>query len=219
LPLLRRDLAGALAMRDAARTGAKLPLRALPGALLATTRATFDRVGPFDEAYRLYYEENDWERRLRRLGGRLVVAGGAHVIHRYGRTTRTEPRAAAWFAESEKRYFSSHFGKWGERALTAVGASPEWSAPEPPALVDATIAWTPREERVGILASPLPEMRPFAFTEPERGACSWKAPAAFVSELEPDERWFVRAVTLPSGETLAEGTLLSPARGPAGPDA
>jgi hypothetical protein len=210
--LLRRDLSRAAALAAAARTGASLEVPALPGALLAVTRATLERVGPLDEAYALYYEENDWERRLRRLGGSLVAAGGAHVVHRYGRSTKGEPQAARWFAESERRYFTSHFGRWGERALAAMTQAAPWSLPPPPDLVDATLRWEPTPGRVAVLASPVPEMRPFAYAETLPGAASWQVPEDFLAGVDEAEPWFLRAVTLPGGETLTEGRLVRPGR-------
>ncbi len=81
-----------------------LEVSAIPGALMAVSRRTIEAVGPFDEGYRLYYEENDWQRRLRRAGGNLFLVGAARAIHPYGRTTGGEPRATAWFGESERRY-------------------------------------------------------------------------------------------------------------------
>src|SRR6266545_6007680 len=41
---------------------------ALSGSLLAITRAAWERVGPFDAGFRLYFEETDWLRRAERTG-------------------------------------------------------------------------------------------------------------------------------------------------------
>lgn len=55
-----------------ARSSGVRTVSALSGALVVGSRRTLSRVGPFDEGYALYYEENDWQRRLLALGGTLV---------------------------------------------------------------------------------------------------------------------------------------------------
>src|ERR1019366_898785 len=89
------------------------PATALSGAFVAVSRQTLERVGPFDAGYVLYFEENDWQRRLRMAGGRLSRVGAARVVHRYNQSARLEPRAAGWFAASERR----------SRALDALAAA------------------------------------------------------------------------------------------------
>lgn len=83
---------------------------ALSGALLAITADAWSRVGRFDEGYRLYFEETDWLRRARKLGvvSRYVPAAKAH--HGYARSTPQEPQAAAWFADSERRFRRRWYG-------------------------------------------------------------------------------------------------------------
>ena len=60
-----------------------LPSHDLSGSLLALRRSAWEAVGPFDEGYRLYFEETDWLLRAARLGlaGRYVPArrGGSPV--------------------------------------------------------------------------------------------------------------------------------------------
>ncbi|MGZ5426908.1 MAG: glycosyltransferase family 2 protein, partial [Thermoanaerobaculia bacterium] len=99
------------------------PATALSGAFVVLSRRTLERVGPFDEGYVLYFEENDWQRRLRRAGGRLSRVGAARVVHRYNQSAQLEPRAAAWFAASERRYFETHFGPRGPCALDALATA------------------------------------------------------------------------------------------------
>lgn len=50
-------------------------------AALAVSRAWWERVGPFDEHYYLYYEDTDWQRRMIGLGGRVQIVSGARVRH------------------------------------------------------------------------------------------------------------------------------------------
>ncbi len=89
-----------------------LPSHALSGSLLALRRSAWEAVGPFDEGYRLYFEETDWLLRARRKGlaGRYVPA--AEAVHLYGQSARREPQAAAWFEESARRFRRRHYGGW-----------------------------------------------------------------------------------------------------------
>jgi glycosyltransferase involved in cell wall biosynthesis len=52
------------------------------GANMAIRRAAFERVGPFDEGLPIGGDEEDWLRRLRSLGGRVVYLAEAGLDHR-----------------------------------------------------------------------------------------------------------------------------------------
>jgi N-acetylglucosaminyl-diphospho-decaprenol L-rhamnosyltransferase len=95
---------------------AREPLRSfdLSGALLAVRRDALEAVGPFDEAFRLYFEENDWLERLRRAGLTAVLVPHAEAVHLYAQSVAAEPRAAAWFAASKARFDRRHYGRWFE---------------------------------------------------------------------------------------------------------
>jgi glycosyltransferase involved in cell wall biosynthesis len=49
---------------------------------MALRRAAFDRVGPFDERFTTGGDEEDWIRRLRAAGGKVVYLAGAWLDHR-----------------------------------------------------------------------------------------------------------------------------------------
>jgi glycosyltransferase involved in cell wall biosynthesis len=49
---------------------------------MALRRAAFDRVGPFDERFSTGGDEEEWLRRLRAAGGRVVYLAGAGLDHR-----------------------------------------------------------------------------------------------------------------------------------------
>ncbi len=203
----RRRLRRALAAADAAARGEVRRAPALSGALVATTRGTLERVGPFDDAYPLYYEENDWQRRLRAAGGTLLTVGSARVVHRFGRSTRQEPRSAAWFAESERRYFGRHFGERGRRGLDALAAVSPWPKPAPEFLGAAALGW-PARGAVGVAISTLPWFSPFAWAPLPEGSSSWRPPAGFVEGLGGP--CYARAVDPATAEVLAEATLSTP---------
>ncbi|MEM8994930.1 MAG: glycosyltransferase family 2 protein [Acidobacteriota bacterium] len=96
----------------------------LSGALLAIELGAWRRVGPFDDAYRLYFEESDWLERARKAGVRGRFVPGSEARHGYAQSTVKEPRAARWFSESHHRFRRRHYG----RAFTAAleGAAGLW---------------------------------------------------------------------------------------------
>ena len=205
--LFRRDLRRARTARAAALSRSALPASALRGALVATNRATAGLVGPFDEGYRLYYEENDWQRRLRLLKGRLVYAGSAHVVHLYNQSARTEPRAAGWFATSERRYFLSHFGEKGRSALEAASPSSGGEERRLAGLEGAALRLAgPRPSETPVAVSPSTSFRPVLLGAIPPGETSWR-PAPEILEAMRGGRWFVRAFDPETLEVLAEGEL------------
>ena len=105
----------------------------LSGALLAIRRDAWNQVGPFDEKYRLYFEETDWLQRCRREGLSAVYDPGAEAIHLYAQSTPTEPRSRQWFEESHERFRRQHYGDSFVRGLRLVAPKikPETSAPVP----------------------------------------------------------------------------------------
>lgn len=191
-------------LRAAAALGRRetLDVSAISGALMAVSRRTIDAVGPFDEGYRLYYEENDWQRRLRRAGGRLFQVGAARAIHPYGRTTGAEPRAAAWFEESERRYFTTHFGARGGAGLEALAKAPAGAWPALP--VAGRLAW--EGQALGVALSPLRSFAVFAWAPLSREDRAFAAPES-LRPLLAETPWHARAVADAAGRTLAEVTL------------
>lgn len=83
----------------------------LSGALLAWRRDTWERVGPFDEGYRLYFEENDWLERLAASGLVSVYVRAAEAVHYFNQSARHSPSAASWFQESAARFESRYYGR------------------------------------------------------------------------------------------------------------
>jgi N-acetylglucosaminyl-diphospho-decaprenol L-rhamnosyltransferase len=90
---------------------------ALSGSLLALRRRAWERVGPFDPGFKLFYEETDWLLRAWRRGLRPVYVPAAEAVHLYNQSAGREPRAQAWFEESASRFRRRHYGRWFERLL------------------------------------------------------------------------------------------------------
>ena len=94
------------------RAVAPLASFSLSGALLAVRRDAWERVGPFDEGFKLYFEETDWLERCRKLGLTARLVPGATALHRYNQSAVQQPLAGTWFAESSRRFEARHHGAW-----------------------------------------------------------------------------------------------------------
>jgi GT2 family glycosyltransferase len=186
--------------------GAALPSHALSGGLLAFSRAAWDRVGPFDAAYRLYFEETDWLRRAELCGvpGYYVPSAGA--IHLHGQSAAREPLAASWFEESAERYRRLHYGRAFAQFLNLLarwlpsGRGPD---PRPPrrSVADAIgysfPAW--------IEVSPNPTGYPAAAEHLASPPATWQVPAELRDRLA-GEAMVARAVD-DAGRELGEVDL------------
>ncbi|WP_123770398.1 glycosyltransferase family 2 protein [Vulcaniibacterium tengchongense] len=72
------------------------PVEALSGALMLLPRALFDRIGGFDEGYRLHAEDLDLCRRARQAGALVAVANRVRVLHVRGVSSRSRPLFVEW---------------------------------------------------------------------------------------------------------------------------
>src|SRR3546814_14706920 len=70
-------------------------------------RALFDRIGGFDEGYRLHVEDLDLCRRAREAGAVVAVANDVRVVHVRGLSRRARPGFSDWPKHRGMwRYFS-----------------------------------------------------------------------------------------------------------------
>ncbi|UFN49754.1 glycosyltransferase family 2 protein [Roseomonas sp. OT10] len=79
------------------------------GAFLLLRRALFQEVGGFDAAYRLYYEDVDLARRLRRKGLSVQLYPGLIFRHEHQRSSAARPFSQTWrwHVGSAIRYFAT----------------------------------------------------------------------------------------------------------------
>ena len=83
------------------------PVEAVSGALMLLPRALFQRVGGFDEGYRLHAEDLDLCRRVRAAGGAVAGANAVRVLHVRGVSSRSRPVFVEWHKHRGLwRYFS-----------------------------------------------------------------------------------------------------------------
>jgi GT2 family glycosyltransferase len=83
----------------------------LIGALLAVRKDAWNSIGPFDEVYKLYYEEADWLKRLEKNGLKSCYVPSARVVHSYNQSAVKEPMAKKWFDESGRIFRNRYYGK------------------------------------------------------------------------------------------------------------
>ena len=109
-----------------------LPTTSLSGALLAFRRETWTAVGPFDEEFRLYFEENDWLLRVARAGLRCLYVPSARAIHLHNPGQGQAPERLRWEAESFRRFGNRYYGERFMRRLLRAGRGervvPDWEA-------------------------------------------------------------------------------------------
>ena len=72
------------------------PVEAVSGALMLMPRALFERIGGFDEGYRLHAEDLDLCRRARQAGATVAVANRVRVLHLRGVSSRSRPLFVEW---------------------------------------------------------------------------------------------------------------------------
>jgi GT2 family glycosyltransferase len=164
----------------------------LSGSLLAIRRDAWERVGPFDEGFRLFFEETDWLLRARRLGLRSEYVPGAEAIHLYNRSAAKEPRSRQWFEESARRFRRLHYGSGFSWLLERMPRP----MPELPVLKQV-----PVEPGVWVEVSPNPEGFPAA-AERISAPGLWTLPDGIALE----GTWIVQ-VTDGAGRELIRGRL------------
>jgi GT2 family glycosyltransferase len=101
----------------------------LTGAVLATRKDVFDRVGRFDEAYAFEYEETEWEDRVRRAGYRLRYVPCSRMRHLYARSAVRNPETAGRRAASRRLYRRRRYGRAGAALLDRLEHVERQNAP------------------------------------------------------------------------------------------
>ncbi|HSI32434.1 MAG TPA: glycosyltransferase family 2 protein [Tepidisphaeraceae bacterium] len=91
------------------------------GACMLLRREVFERAGGFDEAFFMYAEETDWQRRIRDAGWRIAFTPAVQVTHLGGASgARDKAKVNRHFFDSLDRYERKHHGRLGLIALRAA---------------------------------------------------------------------------------------------------
>lgn len=181
------------------RTVERTPVNAVSGAVMAFRRSLVARIGAFDERFRLYFEEIDFQRRMRSRGDRIVYVPDSVCRHLYNQSAASTESAARSFDESEAAYHS----KWGTGSFH--GMTKRWRRP------DAAPGF---EDRDPLLAIPLAGGTSAVLAEASPLASFRSAAGAFPSSssfLFPADVWesykgselFLRIVNLESLKPVA----------------
>ncbi len=100
------------------------------GAALLARRAVLDQIGGFDEAYFMYSEEMDWQRRAKDAGWEVAYLPSAQIVHHEGKSSEQVTAARhIYFQTSKVRYFRKFHGPVaaGALRLALVGSfAGEW---------------------------------------------------------------------------------------------
>ena len=116
---------------------APYPVDYVVGACLAIRRSAWEAVGPLDERFFLYFEENDWCLRARRGGWGIWLVPAAEVVHLEGRcAAQASGFALRQFQHSLRLFVAKHQGRhvvplyrflllleYGEKALGRAAAA------------------------------------------------------------------------------------------------
>jgi N-acetylglucosaminyl-diphospho-decaprenol L-rhamnosyltransferase len=99
------------------------PVDAVSGALMLLPRTLFERIGGFDEGYRLHAEDLDLCRRVREAGGAVAVANDVRVLHLRGVSSRRRPLFVEWH---KHRGLARYFGRFEAPRRGAVVRGAVW---------------------------------------------------------------------------------------------
>lgn len=97
------------------------PVQALSGALMLMPRTLFDRLGGFDEGYRLHAEDLDLCRRARAAGAVVAVANDIRVVHLRGVSSRARPVFVEWHKHRGLWRYFRKFEASQRGAITRAG--------------------------------------------------------------------------------------------------
>lgn len=103
------------------------PVQAVSGALMLVSRPLLERLGGFDEHYRLHAEDLDLCRRAREAGAFIAVANAVRVVHVRGVSSRSRPLFVEWHKHRGLwRYFCKFEAPTRERWLCPVVFAAIW---------------------------------------------------------------------------------------------
>ncbi len=178
---------------------------AVSGAVMAIERDAWQRVGGFDERYRLYYEEIDFMRALARERYEVRYVPAARCFHLYDQSAASESEHQLKFAESQALYMA----KWHRRlsVLPRLLERGRRLAP-PPAVTlspSAVLAVPAPADAYVVEASPLASFDTAAGHFPRAAGISL-----------PEESWarfhgaalYLRVVEAGTGREISRGMLL-----------
>ena len=89
------------------------------GACLLIRREAIDQVGGLDEAMFMYFEDNDWCRRMRLAGWQVYYVPTVAITHIGGAGLKQNPAARAAYYHSLAHFYAKHY-RWPGRLLLKI---------------------------------------------------------------------------------------------------
>jgi GT2 family glycosyltransferase len=84
----------------------------ISGAALFTSRKVFSEIGGFDENFFMYFEDNDFCRKIRKTGKKLLYFPKVAIRHWGGKSLNDEKNKKKYFYQSQDYFFQKHLGSW-----------------------------------------------------------------------------------------------------------
>lgn len=97
-------------------------VEAISGAAMLIRGSAYDRLGGFDEGFRLYFEETDLCIRLRETGYSVMYCPEATAVHAHGASTSQTTMRQIEYYVSYIRFMRKHRGPLAARIFTAAVA-------------------------------------------------------------------------------------------------
>lgn len=79
------------------------------GTCLVARRAAWEQIGLLDEAFFMYFEDNDWCLRMRQRGWVIYFVAEAAITHLGGQSAALNPEASAAYYRSLKHFYRQHY--------------------------------------------------------------------------------------------------------------
>lgn len=96
-------------------------VKAISGAVMAIRAEAFDAVEGFDERFPLYFEENDFLRRVSAIRRHIAYVPAARCRHLYNQSaSQVQAHAQSAYAQSEERYLAKWNGPLAARVLKRI---------------------------------------------------------------------------------------------------
>jgi len=91
------------------------------GAYMLIRREVIERVGMFDEAFRMYGEDLDWAYRIKAAGWRVRYHPAVVVLHYKGQSSRQRPMSSIRaFYDAMRRFYDKHYAQQHSAPFNAM---------------------------------------------------------------------------------------------------
>jgi len=81
----------------------------ISGCCFMVRRETLESVGYFDEDLFAYFEDNDWQQRILKSGGKLFYTGQSHIYHKVSQTMGVGSPQTDYLLTRNRLYFTSRY--------------------------------------------------------------------------------------------------------------